>query len=200
MRRIVEICQLTCPVGFFQQFLSPSHRGYIASARNGHFLPQRVLRSLAGSLPAAHNVSVTHHQPAIALSTDALAANGRPAGLGADHADKSSTLSYAVPQKHSPSANKTTHPLRAVLGGEPPPGGGLRDGKQHSTKMLTVTPRPQYHSPGAGKLLTLAKDFYSPSAYKSPHFRHKTAHLQGTNPLFLHGLQFLCCWFVGFRF
>lgn len=128
--------QRTRRVRFHQQFLSPSHPGGITLARKcRRFWFHRIHRILARGLPAVRNVSVTqalsvgtsalaykkthHHQPAVVLSTDALAANGRPACLGAVHAEKSSTPSAPCPQKHSPSFNKTTHPIRAIFAREP---------------------------------------------------------------------------------
>jgi hypothetical protein len=68
-------------------------------------------------------------------------------------------------------------PISSYFPRRAPPAKALRDGTQHSTKILTVIPRPQNQSPAAGKLLTLAKDFCSPSTYKSPHLKHKIAHL-----------------------
>jgi len=81
-----------------------------------------------------------------------------------------------------------------------PPGKAFRNPMQHSTKMLTVNPRPQNHSPSAGKLLTLAMDFSSLSVHKSPHLKHKITHLHGAIPLFSRVFAFPCCWFVGFCF
>jgi hypothetical protein len=91
-------------------------------------------------------------------------------------------------------------PISSGFRPKTPPGKALRNRGQHSTKMLTVNLQPQNHSPGAGKLLTLAMDFPSLSANKSPHLKHKIAHLHVSNPLFLRIFAFPCCLFVGFAF
>ncbi len=201
------------PASHFQQFLSPSNCRHIALAHNArHLCLRNLLRSLVVSRPAAHNVSVERRvdgnlptkvltivhrlstypqmprpQPAVRRALLRFMPVNRAAQL------RCATKALTMLQQND-------SPISSDFRPRTPSGKAFRNRVQHSTKMLTVNLRPQNPSLCAGKLLTLAMDFSSLSVHKSPHLRHKTAHLHGTNPLFLRIFVFRCSLFVRFAF
>lgn len=149
---------------------------------------------------AAATHKITHHHPRPTFYPQAPSTKSTVQAPSRGSSRKIEHPNYGHAQNHSPSFQQYYSPTDGHFPRSPLPDNGLRERQQTSTKMLTISPCVQNHSPDTGKLLTVKKDFHSPSANKSSHLKHKSAHLRDAKRLFLRSLLILCSSSVGFRF